>query len=113
MDTGQLQALIHSADTAEKMHAIAQSYLEGTVLQDSVAAEAWLLRAIELGDSVESVRAMGTLAKLLGKTQILPPSELPELRRRLETATGQEKILLEALLELNNHSDTYEKTLQK
>ena len=103
MEIHQMQALIDGADTAEKMDAVGRAYQEGALLRDEVAAEAWLLRAVEQGDPVGSVKAMGSLARLLGKPEPLTDEDYLDIRRRLPTAEGQERQTLLALLELASH----------
>lgn len=103
MDIEAMQLLIDSGGDPKTMLAIAEGYLEGAVLRDTVAAEAWLMRAVEAEDPLESPRAMAMLAsRILGKEEVFPDSEYLSLRRRAETAVGQERISLLALLELGS-----------
>lgn len=100
MDIQQFQQLIHRAATAEEMVCIAQCYTEGQVVRDPVAAEAWLLRAVELEDPVWSVRAMGDLARLLGRTEILSDQDLEQILRELPNARGPDRLTLLELQKL-------------
>lgn len=101
MNQAELQKRIDNCSTPEDMTQIAQAYLDGTVLRDPVAAESWLLRAIDADDPVWSPRAMGILARrILGKEQIFGPGEIRELKRRAAQAVDRERVELEALLEL-------------
>lgn len=101
MEVTQLQRQIDNCTGAEDMTAIALAYLAGTVIRDAVAAEAWLMKAIEQDDPVHSPRAMGIFGReLLGRDRILPQEEIPELRARAARAEGRERAELEALLSL-------------
>ena len=101
MNPAELQKRIDSCTTPEDMTFIALAYLDGAVLRDPVAAESWLLRAIDGDDPVWSPAAMGILARrILGKEQLFSPGELRALRRRAEQAADREKVELEALLDL-------------
>lgn len=44
--------------TPEEMRMIGESYLRGDVLRDNTAAEAWLQKVIDSGDSKDSIIAM-------------------------------------------------------
>lgn len=101
MNLAQLQKRIDTCRTPEDMTAIAQAYLDGTVLRDPVAAESWLQRAIDADDPVWSPAAMGILARrILGKEQLYSPEELLALTGRAARAVGTEKTELDSLLEL-------------
>ena len=101
MNLAELQKRIDTCRTPEDMTAIAQAYLDGTVLRDPVAAESWLQRAIDTGDPVWSPAAMGILARrILGKEQLYSPEELLALTVRAARAVGTEKLELDSLLEL-------------
>ena len=101
MKTAELQRLIDGCAAPADMTAIARSYLEGTVIRDMVAAEAWLMKAIAADDPVHSPLAMGILTReILGKDRVIPEQEIPVLRSRLKNAVGREREELEALLKL-------------
>ena len=101
MNPAQWQHKIDFCSGAEEMVLIAREYLKGTLIRDPVAAEAWLLRAIEADDPVHSPEAMGILAReVLRKDRVIPEEEIPELRSRAAAAKGREKEVLEALLKL-------------
>lgn len=101
MQTQPLQALIQRAASAEEMVTVARAYMGDGPLTDPVAAEGWLLRAVAMEDSVWSVRAMGILAKLLGRTQVIPDEDLAQILRELPNAKGQERQMLLELLKLS------------
>lgn len=101
MDVERMQRLIDRGDRPEIMNDIALGYLDGAVLRDPVAAEAWLMKAIEAGDPRESPRAMAVLARrILGRGEILTDEDYLDIRSRAETAGEAEGELLDALLEL-------------
>lgn len=103
MDIKAMQLLIDSCSDPKTMLTIAEGYLEGAVLRDAVAAEAWLMRAIEAEDPLESPKAMAVLAsKVLRKGEILPDQDYLDIRRRAQTAVGQEREALLGLLELGS-----------
>ena len=103
MDIETMQLLIDGGSDPKAMLAIAQGYLNGTVLRDKVAAEAWLMRAIEAEDPLESPKAMALLAtRILGKGEILSDQDYLDICRRSRTAVGQERKALLGLLELGS-----------
>lgn len=103
MNIATMQLLIDRGSNPKTMLAIAQRYLEGTVLRDKVAAEAWLMRAIEAEDPLESPKAMALLAsKILGKGEILSDPDYLDIRRQSRIALGQEQEVLLGLLELGS-----------
>lgn len=74
-----------SEKTPEEMRRIAESYLNGDVLRDNVAAEAWLNKVIATGDHKDSMIAMILLAKkILGKKKAVSEKDLKELRKDYE-----------------------------
>ena len=100
MNIIQMQQRIDAAQSAADSIAVAQAYLDGAVLRDMVAAEAWLMRAVEMEDPLESTRAMGILAeRILGK-EPLSEQDCRDIRADAETARGREREALLALLEL-------------
>lgn len=67
---------------------VAQSYLEGTVLRDPVAAEAWLQRVLELdeGESLEAVEAMRLLGTEVWKKEtVLTDADYEQIFQELQT----------------------------
>lgn len=103
MDIETMQLLIDRGNDPKAMLTIARGYLDGTVLRDKVAAEAWLMRAIEAEDPLESPKAMALLAsRVLGKGEILSDQDYLDIRRRSRTAVGQEREVLLSLLELGS-----------
>lgn len=101
MERENMQQLIDAAKTPEEMIAVAQAYLDGRLLRDPVAAEAWLMKAIEAEDPVQSPRAMGILAvRILGASRVLTDQDYLDIRRRARTAVGRERQELLALLSL-------------
>lgn len=100
MNIIQMQQRIDTAQSVADSIAVAQAYLDGAVLRDTVAAEAWLMCAIEMEDPLESTRAMGILAeRILGK-EPLSEQDCRDIRVDAETARGREREALLALLEL-------------
>lgn len=103
MDVTAMQALIDRGSHPKDMTAIALAYLDGAVLRDPVAAEAWLMRAIEAEDPLESPKAMAVLAsRILGKGEPLPDQDYLDILRQARTAQGQERETLLALLDLGS-----------
>ncbi len=101
MKRKNMQQLICQAKTPEEMITIAQAYLDGQILRDPVAAEAWLMKAIEAEDPVQSPKAMGILAaQVLGVSRVLPDQDYLDICRRAQTAVGRERQELLALLSL-------------
>jgi len=101
MNKETLQTLIDGQPSPEAMTAIARAYLDGSVLRDPVAAEAWLMRAIAAEDPAVSARAMGMLAALLpGSPPPLTDRDYLDIRDRAKTARGQERTALLELLKL-------------
>lgn len=103
MDIAQMQRRIDGAVRAADMIAVARGYLDGAVLHDTVAAEAWLLRAIAREEPPDSARAMAVLAQeVLGVAEPLSDADFLAIRRRLPSAVGREREELEALLRLGS-----------
>lgn len=103
MDIPKMQQRIDAAESAAAMIAVAEGYLDGEVLRDPVAAEAWLMRAIETEDPVQAPKAMAVLAaRILKKEEVLSDSDYQDIRRRFQTAAGQEREALLALLALGS-----------
>ena len=103
MDISQMQLQIHTAKSAAAMISVAQAYLDGEVLHDPVAAEAWLMRASETEDFLEAPKAMSILAgRILKKKEILSDSDYQDILSRLQTADDQEREALLALLKLGS-----------
>lgn len=101
MEREKLQLLIMRGEEPEIMLTIAKSYLDGDVVFDTVAAEGWLMKAIEADDPVVSPKAMAMLAtRILGKKEILTDTDYQDIRNRVETASGEERKELETLLKL-------------
>lgn len=99
MERKILQQRIDGCSGAAEMIEIALAYLDGAVLRDAVAAEAWLNRAIETEEPIHSARAMGILVtRVMGREQVYSDEEYLELRRRAEAAVESEKAELDALL---------------
>ena len=108
MDISQMQLQIHTAKSAAAMISVAQAYLDGEVLHDPVAAEAWLMRAIETEDFLEAPKAMSILAgRILKKKEILSDSDYQDILSRLQTADDQEREALLALLKLGSQRQKY------
>ena len=98
LDTAQL-----AIQLLTDMIAVARGYLDGAVLHDTVAAEAWLLRAIAREEPPDSARAMALLARrILGVAEPLSDADYLAIRRRLPSAVGREREELEELLRLGS-----------
>ena len=106
MTAEELQRHIDNAGSAKDMVVIAKAYLDGSVLYDPTAAEAWLLRAIETEDPVVSAEAMGLLAECILCKPAIPPQDAREIAARLETAQGEERETLLALQRLVKEKET-------
>ena len=99
METARLQQCIDNCRDAADMTRIAQAYLDGTVLRDPVAAEAWLMKAIEAEDPIQSPKAMALLARrILGQDKVIADSEIPILLKEMADAPNEQRAELEALL---------------
>lgn len=105
MNLSTMQALIDRCNSPADMIGIAQAYLNGAVLRDTVAAEAWLMKAIGAEDPVESPRAMAVLAKSILRRPMLTREDAEDIRRRAETAQGEQRQQLLDLLALNDETD--------
>ncbi len=101
MNLSTMQAMIDGCATPGDMTAIAEAYLSGAILRDTVAAEAWLMKAIEAEDPAESPRAMAVLAKFILHRPLLTREDAEDIRRRAETAQGEQRQQLLHLLALN------------
>ncbi len=81
----------------KQMLEIAEAYIRGDVIQDKVAAEAWLERVIALEDTT-SVLAMGILGReILGKA-VLSDADYRDICREYQTADANRRRELEQLL---------------
>ncbi len=105
MDILSMQTMIDTGDTPAAMTDIAEAYLNGAVLRDAVAAEAWLMKAIEAEDPMESPRAMAVLAKSILHRPMLTRQDAEDIRRRAQTAQGEQRRQLLELLELNDKTE--------
>lgn len=103
MDITQMQRRIDAAKSAAAMICVAEAYLDGEVLRDPVAAEAWLMRAIETEDPLEAPKAMAVLAaRILKKEEVLSDLDYQDILGRVQTADTQERETLLALLALGS-----------
>ena len=101
MDKEKLQLLIDTAQTPEAWLSIAKAYMDGSVLRDPVAAEAWAYKALEGDDSMVAADAMAFIARrILMKDKILEDADLADIYARLQKAEGEEKSFLQRLLQL-------------
>lgn len=98
----EMQALLNQKEhTAAEMRSIGEAYLHGDVLYDPIAAEAWLMKAVEMEDMMESPKAMALLVEeIMGKKQVISKQDYQDIKRDWEQAKGQEKEYLECLLRL-------------
>lgn len=104
----QMQRQIDRAAAPEQMLAVAKAYLIGQVLRDMVAAEAWLMRVIEMEDAQTASEAMGLLAReILGRTEVLSDQDYLDILARVETASDSERQELLALLELGTQRQKF------
>ena len=79
---------------------IAEAYIKGDILQDKVAAEAWLEKVIALEDDT-SVVAMGILSReILGKEEVLSDADYKDIYIEYQMADEKRKKELEGLLSL-------------
>lgn len=103
MDIPKMQQRIDAAESAAAMISVAEAYLDGEVLRDPIAAEAWLMRAIETEDPLEAPKAMAVLAaRILKKEEVLSDSDYQDILRCVQTADNQERKALLGLLELGS-----------
>jgi len=101
MERAHLQRMIDGRKDVRQMLEIAVSYLDGTVIRDPVAAEAWLMKVINADDPSVSPEAMVILAtRILGKNQIITEEDYQYMLRSLQTAGDRERLELETLLRL-------------
>ena len=101
MDKEKLQLLIDTAQTPEAWLSIAKAYMDGSVLRDPVAAEAWAYKALENGDSAVSADVMAFIAhRILRKEKILEDADLADIYARLPESEEEEKDFLQRLLRL-------------
>lgn len=105
MNIQKVQELIDTCGSPADMVTVAGAYLAGEVLHDPVAAEAWLMKAIAAEDPLESPKAMAVLAKKVLGQRLLTPEDERDIRCRVETARGEERQLLQMLLELNAYGE--------
>ncbi len=105
MDILSMQTMIDTGNTPAAMTAIAEAYLNGAVLRDTVAAEAWLMKAIEAEDPLESPRAMAVLAKSILHRPMLTREDAEDIRCRAQTAQGEQQRQLLEMLKLNDETE--------
>lgn len=100
MTREELQKMINQSDKhARQMREIGQCYLRGDVLKDEVAAEGWLMKAIDSEDREEALIAMEILIKeILKKEQVLSDGDYLQMKKEYATAKGEKKKELELLL---------------
>ena len=68
--------------TPEELRIIAESYLEGKIVKDLVAAEAWFQKVIETGDNKDSMIAMILLAKKIwGKEIVISEKDFADMKK--------------------------------
>jgi len=96
----ELQKMIEQAERRpEYMRRIGEAYIRGDVLKDEVAAESWLMKAIETEDTKEASLAMELYVKeILKKEQILSDKDYLQIKEEYESAAGEKKAELEILL---------------
>lgn len=96
----KLQELIDKMEkTPEEMRIIAESYLDGEVLKDYVAAEAWLKKVIDSGDNKDSVLAMLLLAKeILKVEEPVSEKDYQAMCEELQICQGEEKERVQEIL---------------
>jgi hypothetical protein len=102
MEQAELQKLISKENHSqqEALH-IGESYLHGEVLKDLVAAEAWLLRVLDMGETEATVRAMELLQQEVWKEKsTLEKQDIQTIQQELTSAEGERKRYLEALLKM-------------
>ncbi len=96
-----MQVWINHANTPEMMRRIGEAYLDGIILKDLTAAEAWLLKAVEANDPIESPKAMALIARrVLGISEVIPETDLTDIRTRLPDAQNAEREEMEILLKI-------------
>lgn len=105
MNISTMQAMIDTCDSPADMTGIAEAYLNGAVLRDTVAAEAWLMKAIEAEDPAASPRAMAVLARSILHRPLLTREDAEDIRRQAETAQGEQRQQLLDLLALNSETE--------
>ena len=93
MNQKELQKRIDKPDhTPEDMRKIAEAYLRGDVLRDLVAAEGWLMKAIESEDGKESLVAMILLAKeILKKEHAISEADQADMEKSFAEGTEEEQ----------------------
>lgn len=98
----KMQEMIEKTDhSPERMRMIGEAYIRGDVLYDPVAAEAWLMLAIEQGESEDAVHAMELIARVLHrKEKVLSDEDYMDVWRELQKADPGRRGYLEKLLEL-------------
>lgn len=95
------QMIDHSENHQRMMLEIGKWYLEGTVLKDFTAAEAWLTRAMNMEENALSVQAMELIGhRITGKVQILTDEDYRTIQKRLSDAPEEESEYLRALEKL-------------
>ena len=107
MTRDELQKIIRicmdteSEKNGKWMLEIAEAYIDGEILQDKVAAEAWLAKAIMLEDAT-SILAMGILCReILGKEEVLSDEDYKDIYLEYQMAGTKGKKELEELLSLS------------
>lgn len=102
MKKEELQKMIKQKDhSPERMRKIGESYLEGDVLWDPVAAEAWLLLAIEQGESEDAIYAMEMIARAIySQEKVISDKDYLDIFLEWKDAGPERKNYLEKMLKL-------------
>lgn len=94
MTREQLQKQIDKANhTAREMRLIGESYLKGDVIKDKVAADAWLMKVVEMEEPVESALAMIVIAKeILGVEEVISEKDYEDMKKEIKISEKNEEL---------------------
>ena len=102
LEKNELQKLIDKEEKKpEEMRIIGESYLRGDVLRDNTAAEAWLQKVIDSGDSKDSIIAMTLLARgIYGMDNIISEKDYRAMQEELNNCKEEEREKVKEMLDV-------------
>ena len=94
MTREQLQKQIDKANhSAKEMRLIGEAYLRGDVIRDKVAAEGWLMKAVEMEEPVESALAMILIGReILGVEEIISERDFIDMQKEMKVSEKKEEL---------------------
>ena len=102
LEKKELQKLIDKEEkTPEEMRIIGESYLRGDVLRDNMAAEAWLQKVIDSGDSKDSIIAMTLLMReIYGIDNVISEKDYQTMQEELNNCKEEDRGKVKEMLDV-------------